>query len=315
MSANNNNHSRCPGCYPILQDNQLGHMGPGGCLSGGDDDFCVFVNNDEVEDPELNEVVQNLESAFESVVQDQDQDQDSRNLQLVSFLYPDQGQNQNQDQDQDQVQEQVDVHKSIANPLFETPEPMGECPICYEDLTMINFTITTCGHKFHSSCIFQALEKKEHCPCCRHQLIPLFKDDDEEEYEEDDDDDDESNDNDDDDADSANEEPEPEPKITLVELSEKLTKIGYSQVDILAYFMIPTYVDNWSSSSSNQEKYTDDFMDKMTTDLHTLLDGTYVESQVQEQTNTVNNLTNFAEEKTPKLSSSLSSTREEILES
>jgi Zinc finger, C3HC4 type (RING finger) len=310
MSANNNNRSRCPGCYPILQDNQLGHMGPGGCLSGGDDDFCILVNNDDNdEEVELNEVVQNLEGAFESVAQEQEE-QDSRNLQLVSFLYPDQGQDQ---QDQDQVQDQVDVHKSIANPLFETPEPMGECPICYEDLTMINFTVTTCGHKFHSSCIFQALEKKEHCPCCRHQLIPLFKDDDEEEYEEDDDDDDESNDNEDDDADSANEEPEPEPKITLVELSEKLTKIGYSQVDILAYFMIPTYVDNWSSSSSNQEKYTDEFMDKMTADLNTLLDGTYVEDQqVQEQTNTTT-VNNLAEEKTQKQSSS--STREEILES
>jgi hypothetical protein len=185
---------------------------------------------------------------------------------------------------------------------------------------MINFTVTTCGHKFHSSCIFQALEKKEHCPCCRHQLIPLFKDD-EEEYEEDDDDEDE-NDDEDDDVDSANEEPEPEPKITLTELSEKLTKIGYSQVDILAYFMIPTYVDNWSSS--NQEKYTDEFMDKITADLNTLLDGTYVESQPQEQeqtnTNTTTitnlaNLANFAEEKTQKLSLSSSSTREEILES
>ena len=27
--------SKCPGCYPIFQENQLGHIGPNGCL--GDD--------------------------------------------------------------------------------------------------------------------------------------------------------------------------------------------------------------------------------------------------------------------------------------
>jgi DNA-directed RNA polymerase subunit RPC12/RpoP len=76
----------------------------------------------------------------------------------------------------------IDIHKAIAKPLFNTHEPLGDCPICYEKLKMINFTVTTCGHKFHSSCIFTALEKNGVCPYCRHKLIvqPDYDDNDDE---------------------------------------------------------------------------------------------------------------------------------------
>lgn len=42
MSRNEN----CPGCFPIYQDNQLGHMCPGGCMEQKEEDdvFCQPVN-------------------------------------------------------------------------------------------------------------------------------------------------------------------------------------------------------------------------------------------------------------------------------
>lgn len=42
MSRNEN----CPGCFPIYQDNQLGHMVSGGCMEQKEDDevFCQHVN-------------------------------------------------------------------------------------------------------------------------------------------------------------------------------------------------------------------------------------------------------------------------------
>ena len=66
-----------------------------------------------------------------------------------------------------------DCHKSIAQPLFELPIHLDQCAICYEDLSMVNITVTRCGHTFHSSCVFNALEYGEHCPMCRTQLIEL----------------------------------------------------------------------------------------------------------------------------------------------
>lgn len=66
-----------------------------------------------------------------------------------------------------------DCHKSIAQPLFELPIHLDQCAICYEELSMVNITVTRCGHTFHSSCVFNALEYGEHCPMCRTQLIEL----------------------------------------------------------------------------------------------------------------------------------------------
>ena len=68
---------------------------------------------------------------------------------------------------------QCDCHKSIAQPLFELPIHLDQCAICYEELSMVNITVTRCGHTFHSSCVFNALEYGEHCPMCRTQLIEL----------------------------------------------------------------------------------------------------------------------------------------------
>ena len=83
------------------------------------------------------------------------------------------------DDDDEEVEVEIvnpvpcDCHKSIAQPLFELPIHLDQCAICYEDLSMVNITVTRCGHTFHSSCVFNALEYGEHCPMCRTQLIEL----------------------------------------------------------------------------------------------------------------------------------------------
>lgn len=62
-----------------------------------------------------------------------------------------------------------------------------ECSCCLNKLnTNNNYTITKCGHKFHSTCIFAALKQKNSCPLCRKTLhinICDFEDDDALNYE------------------------------------------------------------------------------------------------------------------------------------
>mgnify|MGYP003130017608 CR=1 FL=1 len=45
------------------------------------------------------------------------------------------------------------------------------CPICLESLSMDkNYTITKCGHRFHSDCLAESLKNSEKCPLCREEL-------------------------------------------------------------------------------------------------------------------------------------------------
>lgn len=71
-----------------------------------------------------------------------------------------------------------DCTEVIAKPLFEAPIKLGECCICFEDMEMVNFMVTRCGHAFHASCMFRTLEMNDNCPMCRTQLIPDCVDDD-----------------------------------------------------------------------------------------------------------------------------------------
>lgn len=43
------------------------------------------------------------------------------------------------------------------------------CSICLLELTNNNVCVTLCGHKFHTSCILQCVEKN--CPLCRKNLL------------------------------------------------------------------------------------------------------------------------------------------------
>lgn len=61
---------------------------------------------------------------------------------------------------------QVKTVKSIETPIETT-----ECPICYEEFTKTNKIITSCGHQYHSTCLFKHLQGKNTCPCCRGVLL------------------------------------------------------------------------------------------------------------------------------------------------
>ena len=53
----------------------------------------------------------------------------------------------------------------------ETPIETNECPICYEEFTKTNKIITSCGHQYHSTCLFRHLQRNNTCPCCRGVLL------------------------------------------------------------------------------------------------------------------------------------------------
>ena len=111
-----------------------------------------------------------------------------------------------------------------VKPLFELPEgiELGECCICYEEMVMNNFTVTECGHKFHSKCIFKNLAQRLECPMCRVELLQLPEEEDDEDEDEDDDEDDEDDD-----------EEEPAQAVTIPQLASKLTALGYTLEDVL----------------------------------------------------------------------------------
>lgn len=62
------------------------------------------------------------------------------------------------------------------------------CPICMDDLNRVrNFTMTECGHCFHTSCLMtNAAHNGFGCPYCREQMAEVPKDDKQEEEQEDD---------------------------------------------------------------------------------------------------------------------------------
>lgn len=46
-----------------------------------------------------------------------------------------------------------------------------DCPICYEVIGDNNTTTTSCGHKFHTSCLIRSIMSvNKLCPCCRNLL-------------------------------------------------------------------------------------------------------------------------------------------------
>jgi len=184
-------------------------------------------------------------------VEDQDQEQMYTPINLLSefdtaFLED----NENEDEwvdvdvdvEEEEEEEEEPVEKCVCcsvsttetqaavqvKPLFELPQgiELGECCICYEEMVMNNFTVTECGHKFHSKCIFKNLAQRLECPMCRVELLHIPEEEDDEDEDEDDGDDDEDDDDDDD-------EEEPAQAVTISQLASKLTALGYTLEDVL----------------------------------------------------------------------------------
>jgi len=56
--------------------------------------------------------------------------------------------------------------------LCDTGKKMGDCPICYEEVTKGTSTTTRCKHVFHQTCLQRWMEEKPTCPMCRENIRP-----------------------------------------------------------------------------------------------------------------------------------------------
>jgi len=161
---------------------------------------------------------------------------------------------QDEDEDEDEEKEKEQEKPQI----FEAPIPLGECPICFEDLKMIDFTVTKCGHTFHASCVFKALENNLDCPMCRCQLMSLSEEDTDDESQNQDEDEDE----DEDDATTSDTSipsyASDEPKVTMDQLAEKLQNVGYTPLDFLTIYM-NWYMDG-ELKREDQTRQSDEFL-------------------------------------------------------
>ena len=149
--------------------------------------------------------------------------------------------------------EKCNCNQIIAKPLYTLPTGiLGECPICYEQLEMVNLTISRCGHSFHSSCVFSSLElSSDSCPLCRIQLVEKKK---EEEIE----------------VEEVEEEEEEVEEgeireVSLEELTSKLMNMGYTPVDLMFLYMGS---EKLNCSESNRLKYRDEgFLERFYDDI------------------------------------------------
>jgi hypothetical protein len=149
-------------------------------------------------------------------------------------------------------EEKNEYDKCIAEPLFCLPIgfTLPECAICFDEIQMVNVTVTTCGHAFHSSCVFKALGRSDGCPLCRNQLIASLESE---------------ADSDSEDGSEEDEEEEEIFKVDLEQLATKMTNMGYTISDLLKLYV--------PSIKTTSEKYTDAFVYKIGTDIDDVLDG------------------------------------------
>jgi hypothetical protein len=158
-------------------------------------------------------------------------------------------------------------------PLFEAPIPLGECPICYEELKMIDFTVTKCGHTFHSSCVFQALSNNLDCPMCRCQLLEVQ----EEEDSEGEDEDQEGEDYEESVDEGAEEEEEEDKRPTIEQLATKLQNMGYTPADLLTLFIGDLL------KREDETRQTDEFLDTLNEKIDSIIDGRITMAHVDQR--------------------------------
>lgn len=56
----------------------------------------------------------------------------------------------------------------IMRSLTSSVEGADKCPICLDGVADCR---TRCGHEFHRSCLFKAIERDRRCPMCRTDLL------------------------------------------------------------------------------------------------------------------------------------------------
>jgi hypothetical protein len=63
---------------------------------------------------------------------------------------------------------------------------VNECSICLENIDQTNYTLTSCGHCFHTNCLITNVQHNgTGCPYCRNKLAEEIQEEEEEEEEED----------------------------------------------------------------------------------------------------------------------------------
>jgi hypothetical protein len=231
-------------------------MHPGGCLYTNDDEIAWETDSSEAGDSDADDDADsvaslvaglepvNLEPAFEQASGEAESEAEGTAVEAPM----------------------IDVSKPLVEPLFALPcgFQFPECAICYEQIEMVNVTVTTCGHAFHSSCAFKALENNDCCPMCRHQLLDAPAEDDESEGEYEESVDEEG----DEDGSVADSDAEEDVKVNLEQLAGKLTNMGYTMADILKFFVSDV------KSQANEQKYSEEFLDKMENDINGVIEGT-----------------------------------------
>jgi len=255
----------CTGCFPICQPNQEAHWQPGGCLE--------FASLREIElegiytsDPNWTSEASS-ETASESSETTESESSEATVSESSEATVSETASEATASEAPEEApeEEKRNLAEPLVQPLFALPcgFEFPECPICFDTIEMVNVTVTTCGHSFHASCAFRSLETSENCPMCRNQLVE-FQGDEEDEGEGEDEDEEEGEDGDQEDED----EEEEDAKVTLEQLTGKLSGLGYTMADLLKYFLSDI------KSSKNEEKYTEEFDVKLYNDIDGILDGT-----------------------------------------
>ena len=193
-------------------------------------------------------IPRNLQEIFDNMSDNDNSDNESTEIDDSSL----------NEKKEEEKKEPINIHELLAEPI-QCCSTYGECPICYDELNMINITVTRCGHIMHSSCIFTSLETYPSCPMCRTQLMrdDEEEDEDQEEYQ----------------GEGEEEDQDQEEEIegpTLEQLTNKMLNMGYTSTDLLAFFLQGLARNH----SDNKAKYTEDFFEKMDSSIDGLLDGT-----------------------------------------
>ncbi len=137
-------------------------------------------------------------------------------------------------------------------------EKCEECAICYESFTSsIPCSTTPCGHKFHSSCLFQNFEHRPECPLCRTELIKQKEEEN------------------DDDSSYYSEEEQFKQIVSIKQMADKLQTLGYTIEDVLMLHFggssHPKDIENPRWKPDLVDDSDDDNTDTSSTNNHSIL--------------------------------------------
>jgi hypothetical protein len=247
-------------------------MDPGGCLYEADEAEVASINLrgiPYVERSFIDRIVDEIRAEQAAALEDGAQ-------RLLAMDFGDDESEawvEEEEQGEEPEKSKVDVSKPLVEPLFALPcgFAFSECAICYEPIEMVNVTVTTCGHVFHASCAFKALDRADCCPMCRHQLVDELPEEDEDSDGGEDEDEDE-------DQDEDNEEEEEDTRPTMDQLAVKLQNMGYTATDFLTLFM------DGILKRQDETRQSSEFLDDLNAKIDDIVDGKITMAHVDQRT-------------------------------